>query len=271
MTIKSTLIKYVFYPIISILAVVFTLLLIVLFQDVSPDQQLEWQTGSKVYRNLDSEFFATKFDSLYEEYGQLKVLPEGYELQALIALSMYPELKDVKITFEFVPIFAPLESNFDIPTLIRSGKNRTYRILLSNDSTTFFKDALFTDMPFDAQVAMLTHELGHTVYYHQLNLFQIGRWCLNYVVSQKFQDKHESDTDRMVIHRGLGWQLYESSSFFINHFASMRGESPTNLPTEAEINDDDENDTYLDRDDILDAMREIPAYQSTLESFDKKL
>ena len=148
---------------------------------------------------------------------------------------------------------------------------RTYRILLSNDSTTIFKGALFTDMPFDAQVAMLTHELGHTLYYHQLNLFEIGRWCINYVLNEKFQDKHESDTDRMVIYRGLGWQLYQSNSFFANHFAVLRGEEPTNLPTEEEINDDDENDTYLDRDDILDAMRELPAYQSTLESFDSKL
>ena len=108
-----------------------------------------------------------------EEYGQLKVLPQGYELQALIALSRYPELKDVKISFEFVPITAPLESNFDIPTLLRRGELRTYRILISNDTTTMFKNVLFNKMPFDAQVAMLTHELGHTLYYHQLNLFQI--------------------------------------------------------------------------------------------------
>mgnify|MGYP000191609311 CR=1 FL=1 len=96
---QSTLIKYILYPIFYILGFVLALLLIVLFHDVPPHQKLEWKEGTKVYRNLDSEYFTTKFDSLYEEFGQLKVLPEGYELQALIALSMYPELKDVKITY----------------------------------------------------------------------------------------------------------------------------------------------------------------------------
>ena len=244
-----------FYGLLGIVAIVGVILL---FSNVSPNQELTWNNSYSVSRNLDSEHYATKFDSLFEEYGQLKVLPKGYELQALLALSRYPELKDVKISFEFVPIEAPLESNFDIPTLLRRGELRTYRILISNDSTTMFKNALFDKMPFDAQVAMLTHELGHTLYYHQLNLFQIGRWGINYSISKSFQKKHESDTDRMVIYRGLGWQLYESANFFQTVFEDML--------EKGEISEDffKGGSNYLTKEEILEEMKKIPAYEEVI-------
>lgn len=244
-----------FYGLLGLIAI---LGVILLFSNVSPKQDLVWKDGLFVARNLDSEYYTTKFDSLFEEHGQLKVLPEGYELQALLALSRYPELKNVKISFEFVPIVAPLESNFDIPTLLRRGELRTYRILISNDTTTMFKNALFDQMPFDAQVAMLTHELGHTLYYHQLNLFQIGRWGINYLVSKDFQKTHESDTDRMVIYRGLGWQLYESADFFKNVFEEMleKGE------ISEEFFNSDSN--YLNNDEILEEMKTITAYENVI-------
>ena len=244
-----------FYGLLGLIAILGTILL---FSNVSPKQDLVWNDNLSVSRNLDSEHYSTKFDSLFEEYGQLKVLPQGYELQALLALSRYPELKDVKITFEFVPISAPLESNFDTPTLLRRGELRTYRILISNDTTTIFKNALFDKMPFDAQVAMLTHELGHTLYYHQLNLFQIGRWGINYLASKDFQRTHESDTDRMVIYRGLGWQLYESADFFKHVFEQMvkKGEISADF-LEGESN-------YLNNNEILEEMKKLPAYEAVL-------
>ena len=231
---------------------------ILLFSYTSPKQDLVRNDDLPVFRNLDSEYYTTKFDSLLDEYGQLKVLPQGYELQALLALSRYPELKDVKISFEFVPIEAPLESNFDIPTLLRRGELRTYRILISNDTSTFFKNALFDKMPFDAQVAMLTHELGHTLYYHQLNIFQIGRWGVNYLASKKFRKTHESDTDRMVIYRGLGWQLHESAHFFRNVFEEMVKNGEID---ESFLNGES---NYLSMEEILEEMKKIPAYDSII-------
>jgi hypothetical protein len=244
-----------FYGLLGLIAI---LGVILLFSNVSPEQDLVWNENTSVSRNLDSEFYTTKFDSLFEEFGQLKVLPKGYEVQALLALSKYPELKDVKISFEFVPIVAPLESNFDIPTLLRRGELRTYRILISNDITTMFKNVLFDKMPFDAQVAMLTHELGHTLYYHQLNLFQIGRWGINYLASKDFQKRHESDTDRMVIYRGLGWQLYESADFFENSFEEM--------VEKGIINKDflNQESNYLSKDEILEEMTKIPGYETIM-------
>ena len=41
----------------------------------------------------------SRFDALLAQFGQNKQLPSGYELQALLALSHYRELRDVKIRF----------------------------------------------------------------------------------------------------------------------------------------------------------------------------
>lgn len=249
----KTLLK-TFYGLLGIVAFIGVILL---FSNVSPKQKLTKDDSFSVVRNLDSEYYTTKFDSLYEEYGQLKVLPQGYELQALLALSRYPELKDVKISFEFISIQTPLEASFDIPTLLRRSDLRTYRILI-NEDTTSFKNVLFDKMPFDAQVAMLTHELGHTLYCHDLNFFQIVRWNINYKLSKRFRKMHEADTDRMVIYRGLGWQLHDSANFFQTALEEMveKEESVEGFF--------DRQNNFLSKEEILNEMKKIPAYEAVI-------
>ena len=41
----------------------------------------------------------TNFDALLLEFGNNKKLPNGFELQTLLALRHYPELRDTKINF----------------------------------------------------------------------------------------------------------------------------------------------------------------------------
>ncbi len=162
-------------------------------------------------------------------------------------------------------IFLHRWSQLDFMTLLRNGKHRRYRILVSNDSTGFFKNALIGKMNFDTQVALLTHELGHTTYYHQLNLFQIGRWGINYLVQVKnSRFQHERDTDRMVIYKGLGWQQFESASFFYRLFNN--GELEIDLETIQEG-----MGNYLNPSEIILEMKNLEAYQTTMETFEKTL
>ena len=257
-----TIFKFI---IVGILALILIVGIIILFSNVKPGQNLVWDDETIISRNLDSEWYAAKYDSLKTAFGgNTKALLAGYELQCLIALSQYPELKEVNISFEFAKISAPLESNFDFTTLHKNAKNRKYRILISDDSTSFFKDVLFDKMNFDTQIALLTHELGHTVYYHQLNLFQIGRWGLNYLLSDEFQQKHESDTDRMVIYKGLGWQQFESAAFFTRFFNDGKIDIDLNS-TEVD------NGNYLSPTGVLKEMQNIAAYEPSLEFFLKEL
>ena len=63
-------------------------------------------------------------DSLKAVVGPDKGLPEGFEVQALLAYSAYPELKGVKIDMILTQEGAPMESNFDLWSLFGPGRNR---------------------------------------------------------------------------------------------------------------------------------------------------
>lgn len=152
-------------------------------------------------------------DSIVEIIGTNKGLPPGYELAAAIAYSAYPQLKEVKIDMILTEKGAPMESNFDLWTMFVPGKkNRQYKILLREGDAPY--DPIFMkNLPLDAQVGILAHELGHVVYYHKINLLKIGKWGLKYLKDPEFRAIHERTTDLMPIYHGLGSQIYQYAYF----------------------------------------------------------
>jgi hypothetical protein len=109
---------------------------------------------------------------------------------------------------------APMESSFDVFSLLGKENSRTYHILL-NDSRepTFLEPILLRNLPFDAQVGILVHELGHTNYYRNLNVLEIISWALNYGLRPSYRAKHERSTDALVVYQGMGWQLLDYAEF----------------------------------------------------------
>ena len=148
-------------------------------------------------------------DSLKREIGSNKGLPEGYEEVAAIAYSAYPELRDAAIDMVLTQDGAPMESNFDLTTLLVPWKQRKYRILLNDSPESYFDPILLRALPFDAQVGILAHELGHVAYYDRLNVLQIAKWGLMYLWDDAFRATHERTTDLMPVYHGLGSQIYQ--------------------------------------------------------------
>ena len=89
------------------------------------------------------------------------------------------------------------------------GKIVKYQILLNDAEHSYFEPILLRSLPFDAQVGILAHELGHVAYYHQLNIFQFGKWGLKYLLDDDFRAAHERSTDLMPVYHGLGSQIYQ--------------------------------------------------------------
>ena len=73
------------------------------------------------------------YDKLLKEFGENKTLPPGYELQALLALSHYPELKSVRIRFMVDDVDIPLSSRPHWTSMLRSARNRTYLVVIDNN------------------------------------------------------------------------------------------------------------------------------------------
>jgi len=152
-------------------------------------------------------------DSLKAIIGNNKGLPEGFEIAAAIAYTAYPQLKDVNIDMILTQGGAPMESSVEIWSVFGLAKNRRYLVLLNDATNSHFDPILLRSLPFDAQVGILAHELGHIAYYHELNMFEFGRWGLNYLREDEFRATHERTTDLMPVYHGLGSQIYQYAYF----------------------------------------------------------
>ena len=103
------------------------------------------------------------------EFTKRKKIPEDIKAQVLTALSFYPELKDTKLSIRFRKRTTPLTSRPRIFSIFRKKKNRAYVITISTKSKTRLAPILFKNLPYNAQIGVLGHELGHIAYYKSKN------------------------------------------------------------------------------------------------------
>lgn len=210
---KKGWIYLMFFPLMILL-----LLGVIMMQPVDPLQKNS-QSKFRFDQSLDTK--ALDLDSVVQNIGNRKELAAGYELACAVALSAYPELRDRKVSFEWVEEGAPMEANFELSTLLGGKENRHYRILLNHAESSYFEPIFLRSLPLDAQVGILAHELGHVAYYDQLSLLQIAKWGLCYWWDDEFRAQHERSTDLSVIHHGLGHQLY-AYAHFVRHDDSCK-------------------------------------------------
>ncbi len=172
--------------------------------------QEEPRTNNAVREYVEQEQRGN-YETLYAKFGNNKKLPEGFELQALLALSHYPELRDTKIDFIVADVSIPLSSRPHWSSMLRSAKRRTYQVIIDSELAGPREALLLRNQPFNAQVGILGHELAHTVYYLDRSFFGIVGNALC-----QFSDcriRFERATDRRLIDYGLGWQRFDHASF----------------------------------------------------------
>lgn len=148
----------------------------------------------------------------FEQYASNKKFPREIEPQVLTALSYYPELKDIKIEFRIKKRNTPLTSRPRIFSVFRKKKNRKYIITISSESSDRLVPILFSNLPYNAQIGVLGHELAHIADYNTKNTFQLLGLSFG-MLSAKYVDKFEWNTDKRTIEHGLGYQLYAWSSY----------------------------------------------------------
>jgi hypothetical protein len=190
-----------------VVALLLLLVLLVIFQDVDPKHEVPDITPFAFQDTLANRKY--DLDSLKSIIGQNKTLPKDFEAAAAIAYSAFPELKNVNIEMILTPDGAPMEAAPVIKTLFGFRENRRYYITLNDSQDSYFAPILLRSLPFDAQVGILAHELGHIVYYQKLNILQFGKWGLMYLISDDFRATHERSTDIMPVYHGLGSQIYQ--------------------------------------------------------------
>lgn len=176
---------------------------------------LSLANAKKVQKLFREQDYSIHLDSLRAEYSANKVIPEEYELEILIALSYYPELKDVPIVFMPKKIKTTMATRPRMDGIYYSREKRTYRILINNFIES--KDGInYNDVPFNARIGLIGHELGHVVDFMQKSMLRIISNGVAYVLNSPYRKNFEAKVDQITIEHGLGWQLY-AFSYFVFH------------------------------------------------------
>ncbi|PCJ85360.1 MAG: hypothetical protein COA57_07795 [Flavobacteriales bacterium] len=132
-------------------------------------------------------------------------ISKKFELACVVALSHYPELKDVKIKFVEKKIKATMAARPAGLSIFRKGPKRKYKIFINNKYNP--KGMLLEMFSFDSQTGVVGHELGHIAWYINRSTFGIIADGTGYLFP-KFRANYEKATDRRTVDHGLGWQLY---------------------------------------------------------------
>ncbi len=152
-------------------------------------------------------------DSLKNIYGNNKKLLKDFELQSLIALSYYPELLNEHIRFEYEQINSTARTTVTLISIFKKI-NKQYIIYINDDilKTGF----LLKTVPFNAQVAVIAHELAHVADFKRRSFFDMVWWGISYLIVKQ-RTKIEMRTDQSTIKHGLGWPLYQWADFVLYH------------------------------------------------------
>jgi len=210
-------------------------------------------------KSTDSESGFKSDSKLWLEYGQNKTLPEGYEQQALLALSHYPKRKDIQIDFVFSKTGPPLQARPTVwSTLTNAAPKRIYQVRIATDAGPMLQPILLQNMPFEAQVGVLGHELAHIADFSTRSFGGMLEVLFGNL-SPSYLDEMEYCTDNRAIEHGLGTQLWAWSSHvhqsFDSYFAQNGDQASIFLKKIME------NERYMRPETIKQRMQEIDLYK----------
>jgi len=158
-----------------------------------------------------SDFTAADSLALLRAYSHNKQLPPGFQLQALVALSYFPELKNTHIRFMVKHAYSLLQTR-PIGRGIFNRHTRQFTITISDSTYWKLATIQLDNMNFNAQVGVIGHELSHVSDFIRRSFIDLAMSGVKHI-SSKYIDGFEYRTDSICIAHGLGCQLLAWSRF----------------------------------------------------------
>ena len=128
-----------------------------------------------------------------------------------LALQLFPELKNIKFEILQKPLSTTMQARPNVNSFF--GKKRSYTVFINNDPN--FEGIQFKDIPFNAKIGIICHELCHLLDYEQKSKGQIIQTGIRFLSTQG-RASYEKSIDYAVIEKGAGWQLYDWAYYAIN-------------------------------------------------------
>lgn len=198
---------------------------------------------------------------LEKEYGRKKNIPEVHKKSILLALSYYPELKDIRINFKIKKKKSPLMARPGfLGTVFLQPYKRTYFVIISSETEKFLKHIQFDTLPFNAKVGVVGHELSHISDFTQRGFWGIIRIAFG-TLSSKWLDKFEFNTDKKTIDHGLGYQLLSWSNAVRDSSLFKKWTESLQISEEQIIKfEESKRERYMNPKTIISILNEHPLY-----------
>jgi len=200
-------------------------------------------------RKIDSLTYSSHIINLQDSFGINKFIIPKYKLQCLIALSFYPSLKNIHIDFAHSSINTTMQCKPTINSLIKNSNNKEYVITINNNES--FEGVLLKNVPFNAQIGVISHELSHIIDYEKKNTLGVINRGLDYL-NDETKKEYEQYIDSLTISIGLGWQLYDWADYVLNKSKATQEYK------------DFKRKIYLTPELILNQIKKNPIYKNCL-------
>ncbi|MCH7403148.1 hypothetical protein ACFOUP_04430 [Belliella kenyensis] len=148
-----------------------------------------------------------------------KTIPWEIKDAVVEALAYFPELAGVRIDFEFRDRIrgAVMQAQPRVLTLLVTGKEtREYRIKITRELDLGDTLLAIKDVPHDALVGWIGHELGHIMDYKERSTTNMMYFGMRYIMSNKRLTEAEIAADTYAISCGMGHQIMTVKNFILN-------------------------------------------------------
>ncbi|WP_373521984.1 hypothetical protein [Aquiflexum sp.] len=150
-----------------------------------------------------------------------KAIPIAILDPVLEALSYFPELDEVNISFEFKEKIsgAVMQAQPKIFSLFADGKEkRKYRVKITRELVFGDGEMLaIEEVPFDALVGWIGHELGHVMDYLNRSTADMMHFGARYLMSKQRVTEAELTADGYAIGCGMGHQILANKNFILDN------------------------------------------------------
>jgi len=153
-----------------------------------------------------------------------KKLPAQYRREMITALSYFPELKEVPVSFRVRRSRATVKTRPEFLSLFLPREARSYVIIISNKTAADVSPLMFSNLPEAARIGILGHELSHVADFSRKTVWQSVKMGLGHL-SSRYLDSLEYHTDKICIDHGMGDYLASWSEYVRKemHTTNWRG------------------------------------------------
>ncbi|MFH0894342.1 MAG: hypothetical protein V2A54_07890 [Bacteroidota bacterium] len=127
------------------------------------------------------------------------------------AMMHFPELKDIIIEFRYKKMNATMMATITTGSVFKCKRKRTYLVYYNHQGGKKIGIKLH-DVPSEARVGILAHELVHIADYTQRSIFNLLGLAIAYLFPSS-RRSYERKTDMGTIEHGFGKQLLAYTEF----------------------------------------------------------